>query len=116
MSEHPNDSGLTSGDPLSPGPEAPRHESGLPGFTPLPAEGYGGGYTSAPPPGASGGPPVAVPGTGRHALAGWWSRVGATLIDGVIIGVGALLILALFGSVFSVGFFDSEETGVVALV
>ena len=26
---------------------------------------------------------------GRHVLAGWWSRVGAALIDGVIIGVGA---------------------------
>jgi uncharacterized RDD family membrane protein YckC len=49
-------------------------------------------------------------------LAGWWSRVGAALIDGLIIGVGALLILALFGSVFSVGFFDSEETGIAALV
>ena len=25
-------------------------------------------------------------------LASWWSRVGATLIDGLIIGVGALIL------------------------
>jgi uncharacterized RDD family membrane protein YckC len=102
-----SNSGLTPGDPLSPGPEAPRHESGLPG------------YTSPPPPGALGGPPSAtpvVPVTGRYPLAGWWSRVGATLIDGIIIGVGALLIMALFGSVFSIGFFASDEAGVVAVI
>jgi uncharacterized RDD family membrane protein YckC len=102
-----SDSGLTRGDPLSPGPEAPRHESGLPG------------YSSPPPPGAFGGPataPPPVPVTGRYALAGWWSRVGATIIDGIIVGVGALLILALFGSVFSVGFFASDEAGIVSVI
>jgi uncharacterized RDD family membrane protein YckC len=103
-----SDSGLTPGDPLSPGPEAPRHESGLPG------------YTSPPPPGAFGGaataPPPVIPVTGRHALAGWWSRVGAAIVDGIIIGIGALLIMALFGSVFSIGFFASDEAGVVAVV
>jgi uncharacterized RDD family membrane protein YckC len=103
-----SDPGLTPGDPLAPGPEPPRHESGLPG------------YTSAPPPGAVGGAGTAaqasVPSTGRYALAGWWSRVGATLIDGIIVGIGALLIMALFGSVFSVGFFASDEAGIVSLV
>ena len=102
-----SDSGLTPGDPLSPGPEAPRHPSGLPG------------YTSPPPPGAFGGTPgaaPAVPATGRHALASWWSRVGSTIIDGIIIGAGALLIMALFGSVFSIGFFASDEAGVVAVI
>jgi uncharacterized RDD family membrane protein YckC len=123
MSERPNDPGLTSGDPLAPGPDAPRHESGLPGYEqapPQPAQGETwGGYSSPPPPGAFGAPAhtaPAVPSSGQYALAGWWSRVGAALIDGLIIGVGALVIIALFGSVFSVGFFDSEETGVVALV
>ena len=106
MSERPNDSGFTSGDPLSPGPEAPRHESGLPGFS---SEGYAGGYTSPPPPGAFGGPPPAVPVSGRYALAGWWSRVGATIIDGVIIGVGALLVTLLFGSLFSIGFAGDDD-------
>jgi uncharacterized RDD family membrane protein YckC len=113
MSEPPKDPGLTSGDPLAPGPEGPHHESGLPAYEqPAP------GYTSPPPPGALGGvaqatPPIAA---GRYQLAGWWSRVGAALIDSLIIGVGALIILAIFGSVFSVGFFESDETGVVALV
>jgi len=60
--------------------------------------------------------PAPVPSTGRYALAGWWSRVGATLIDGIIIGIGALLIMALFGSVFSVGFFASDEAGVAAVI
>jgi uncharacterized RDD family membrane protein YckC len=114
MSERPNDSsGLTSGDPLAPAPDPPRHESGLPGYEP------GSGYSSSPPPGAFGTPAQtapAVPSAGRYQLAGWWSRVGAALIDGLIIGIGALVIMAIFGSVFSVGFFDSEETGVIALV
>jgi uncharacterized RDD family membrane protein YckC len=103
-----SDPGLTPGDPLAPGPETPRHASGLPG------------YSSPPPPGAFGtavaGPVPALPVTGRYALAGWWSRVGAALIDGIIIGIGALLIVALFGSVFSVGFFASDEAGVVSLI
>jgi uncharacterized RDD family membrane protein YckC len=124
MSERQNDPGLTPGDPLAAAPEVPRHESGLPGATPsssppaVPGEGFTGGYSSSPPPGAFGSPAAAPApaSTGRYALAGWWSRVGATLIDGVIIGIGALLILALFGSVFSVGFFASEETGIVSLV
>jgi uncharacterized RDD family membrane protein YckC len=105
MTERPNDPGLTPGDPLAPGPESPG------GFT--------GGYSSPPPPGAFGTPAsVAVPahGTGRYALAGWWSRVAAALIDGIIIGIGALLIMALFGSVFSAGFFASDEAGIASVV
>jgi uncharacterized RDD family membrane protein YckC len=102
-----SDPGLTPGDPLGPGPEAPRHGSGLPGYTSAPPPGAVGAGTAVPPP---------VPSSGRYALAGWWSRVGATLIDGIIIGIGALLILALFGSVFSVGFFASDEAGIVSLI
>ena len=86
MSERPGDSGgITSGDPLGGGtPDAPPHESGLPG------------YTSPPPPGAGGpvrpafGQPTAL--GGRYVLAGWWARVGAYLIDGLIVGVGALIL------------------------
>jgi uncharacterized RDD family membrane protein YckC len=102
-----SDSGLTPGDPLAPGPEARRHPSGLTG------------YTSAPPPGAFGTPPGDVPTapvTGAYALAGWWSRVGAAIVDGIIVGIGALAILALFGSVFSIGFFASDEAGIVSLI
>jgi uncharacterized RDD family membrane protein YckC len=122
MSERPQQPGMTPGDPLAPGPEAPRHESGLPGYVPdRPAyspdrPGETPGYTSAPPPGAFGAPPAPAPVAGRYQLAGWWSRVGATLIDGLIITVGALIILALFGSILSIGFFDSDETGIAALI
>jgi uncharacterized RDD family membrane protein YckC len=59
---------------------------------------------------------VPAPVTGRYALAGWWSRVGAAVIDGIIIGIGALIIVALFGSVFSVGFFASDEAGVISVI
>lgn len=107
MSERPNDPGITSGDPLAPGPEAPRHESGLPGFS---------GYSSAPPPGAFGDAPVATapgPSAGRYVLAGWWSRVGAAIIDGIIITVVAVVLLAIFGAGFAA---TDSDTGVGALI
>jgi uncharacterized RDD family membrane protein YckC len=123
MSESPRDPGLTPGDPLAPGPEAPRHESGLPAPPPAhttpPPGGPAPGYTSPPPPGAFGASAYAaapVPAAGRYTLAGWGSRVGAQLIDGVILLVGAFAILLLFGSVFSVGFFADDQTGVVSLL
>ena len=50
-----------------------------------------------------------MPVTGRYALASWWSRAGAALIDGVIIGVGALLVTFLFGSLFSIGFAGDDD-------
>jgi uncharacterized RDD family membrane protein YckC len=111
------DPGLTSGDPLAPQPDGPRHESGLPAYAPD-APQSAPGYDSPPPPGALGGPSYAAApvASGQYQLAGWWSRVGAALIDSLIIGVGALLILVLFGSVFSAGFFESEETGVASLI
>ncbi len=101
MNEPSNDPGLTSGDPLAPAPEEPRHESGLPGFS--------GGYTSAPPPGAFGTPVATAPGpvAGRYVLTGWWSRVGAALIDGLIITAVAAVLLAIFG----VGFASSDSDG-----
>jgi uncharacterized RDD family membrane protein YckC len=111
MSDTPREPGMTPGDPLAPGPEAPIHESGLPAPPP--------GYSSPPPPGAFGPSAYAaapVPAAGRYTLASWWSRVGAALIDGLIVLVGAILILVLFGSVFSVGFFADDETGVAALI
>jgi uncharacterized RDD family membrane protein YckC len=111
------DPGLTPGDPLAPQPDGPRHESGLPAYAPD-APQSAPGYDSPPPPGALGGPSYAAPpvASGQYQLAGWWSRVGAALIDSLIVGVGALLILVLFGSVFSAGFFESEETGVASLI
>jgi uncharacterized RDD family membrane protein YckC len=112
MTERPSDSGgMTSGDPLGGGgaPEAPRHESGLPG------------YSSPPPPGAGGpvahggyGQPSAV--AGRYVLAGWWSRVGAQLIDGVIIGVGALILFLPIGAALGLGFASDSDAGVGAAI
>jgi uncharacterized RDD family membrane protein YckC len=108
MSERPGDSGgMTSGDPLGGGAtDAPPHESGLPG------------YTSPPPPGAGG--PVAPafghqPTTfgGRFVLAGWWSRVGAQLIDGLIVGVGATI---LFLPLVAAGLTVDTDAGWAALV
>ena len=55
-------------------------------------------------------------GPGTYRLAGWWSRVGAALLDGLIIGVGGLLLLALVGAVFSVGFFASDTAGIISVI
>jgi uncharacterized RDD family membrane protein YckC len=106
MSERPGDSGgITPGDPLGGGTtDAPPHDSGLPG------------YTSPPPPGAGGpvspafGRPMAF--GGQYVLAGWWSRVGAHLIDGLIIGVGALI---LFLPLVAAGLTVDTDAGWAAL-
>ena len=107
MSERPGDSGgMTSGDPLGGGTtDAPPHQSGLPG------------YTSPPPPGAGGpvAPAFGEPTTlgGRFVLAGWWSRVGAYLIDGLIVGVGALI---LFLPLVAAGLTVDTDAGWAALI
>jgi len=103
MTERPptDSSGLESGDPLrgTPAPETP-------------------GYATTPPPGAGGPPVTASPGAlaGRHVLAGWWSRVGAQLIDWVIIGVGAVVLLIAITAPFSIGFFAGDDFGIVSLI
>jgi uncharacterized RDD family membrane protein YckC len=51
-----------------------------------------------------------------HVLSGWWRRVGAQLIDGLIIGLGALLLFFGFSAVFSVGFAAGEGAGYASLV
>jgi uncharacterized RDD family membrane protein YckC len=113
------DPGMTPGDPLAPrsgDPMTPptsepaRHESGLPDVE---------GYSSPPPPGAVGGSwaaTPAVPSAGQYVLASWWSRVGSTLIDGLIIFVGWIVIMAVFGAVFSIGFLAGDETGTASLI
>ena len=77
------------------------------------------GYTTMPPPGA-GGTPLAPEATGavadRHVLSGWWPRVGAALIDWVIIGVGAVILLVALTAPFSIGFFANDDVGVVSLI
>jgi uncharacterized RDD family membrane protein YckC len=107
MTERPG--GITPGDPLGgETAERPRHESGLPG------------YTSPPPPGA-GGPVAPAFGQepsvlGRYVLATWLSRVGAALIDGLIIAVVATLPFLVLGAALGVGFAaDSGATVWVAI-
>ena len=113
--------GLSSGDPLGGGgaPEPPRHESGLPGAPPAPERpSTAPGYGSPPPPGAGG--PVAPAFSsnvmGRYALASWLSRVGAQLIDGLIIGVGALILFLPIGAALGVAGASDSNTGLGAAI
>lgn len=90
---------LHPGDPLRGAPETP-------------------GYVTTPPPGA-GGPPVSAPSaalSGAHVLAGWWSRVGAALIDGLIVGIGSLVLLIALTAPFGIGFFADESVGVISIL
>ena len=122
MTESPSGSGgLSSGDPLGGGgaPEPPRHESGLPGAPPAPERPSTiPGYGSPPPPGAGG--PVAPAYRsdimGRYVLATWLSRVGAQLIDGLIIGVGALILFLPIGAALGVGAASDSNTGIGAAI
>jgi uncharacterized RDD family membrane protein YckC len=108
MSDRPpsESSGLESGDPLRGGPP-PTAAPETPG------------YTTTPPPGA-GGPPVATlgatPVAGRHELAGWWSRVGAAVVDGLIVGIGGVVLLIAITAPFGLLFFADEDLGVVSVV
>jgi uncharacterized RDD family membrane protein YckC len=74
------------------------------------------GYTSPPPPGAGGfgpGPePYGFP-PGSLRLSGWWRRVGAAIVDGLLIGVVAALLLTPLG--IGAATVDSD-TGVVAFI
>ncbi len=82
-----------------------------PGGPPAPA-GYGAGPV---PPGAWGAqPPGARP---VYELASWGRRVGAFLIDGLIVGIVATILLVLVVGAFGgVGFLGGDETGYVGLV
>jgi uncharacterized RDD family membrane protein YckC len=112
MSERPpsESSGLQSGDPLHGGSSPPPRPTAAP-ETP--------GYTTTPPPGA-GGPPIESfghsPVGSRMVLAGWWSRVGAQLVDGLIIGIGGLLLLIAITAPFSIGFFADDDVGLVSIL
>jgi uncharacterized RDD family membrane protein YckC len=126
MSERPpsESSGLQSGDPLRDPPETPPPPTGAGGpETPPPrptAAPERPQYTTTPPPGAGGPPPVASfaqsPVAGRYALAGWWSRVGAAVIDGLIVGIGGVLLLIAITAPFGLLFFADEDVGVVSVI
>jgi uncharacterized RDD family membrane protein YckC len=75
------------------------------------------GYTSTPPPGA-GGPVPAYSGgeAGRPVLSGWWRRVAAQLIDGLIVAVGAAILFVAITAPFSLGFFADDTVGLIAVI
>jgi uncharacterized RDD family membrane protein YckC len=74
------------------------------------------GYTTAPPPGAGGPVPVFDTAGGHYVLSGWWRRVGAHLIDAVVIGAIALVLLVAITAPFSIGFFVNDGVGFASIV
>jgi uncharacterized RDD family membrane protein YckC len=88
-----SDPRITSGDPLS-------------------------GYTTTPPPGAGGiaTEPFNAPAAGQWQLSGWWRRVGAHLIDGVVIAVIAGIFFGIFAAFAGAGFLVGDTTGYIAAV
>jgi uncharacterized RDD family membrane protein YckC len=87
------------GGPQAPAPEAPTAGPGYGG--PVPPGGW-----QQPLPGAA-----PIP---RENLAGWWTRLGAYLIDSLIVGIPAAIIL---GGLIGLGFAVGDDTGgVVAVV
>src|SRR3954451_17457321 len=110
MSERPGESGgMNSGAPRAAATtDPPPHESGLPG------------YTSPPPPGA-GGPVSPAFGQapalgGRYVLAGWWSRVAAQIVDGIIISVGAVILFVPVGAAFGLGASANSDAGIATAI
>jgi uncharacterized RDD family membrane protein YckC len=84
------------------GPGAQQYGSG-PGLPPPPPIGEAGGWQG------TGGAP-----TGGGYLAGWWYRVGATIIDSLIVGIPVGIVLAIAGLS---GFFGRDLIqGVVSFV
>jgi uncharacterized RDD family membrane protein YckC len=61
-------------------------------------------------------PSPATPLAGRLVLAGWWRRAAAQLIDGVIVGIGAIILVVAITAPFSVGFFASDGVGVASIL
>ncbi len=121
--------GIPGDGPTQPGPPsfekqpapAPLPGQPLPGSAPLPgAQPLPGSQLPGTPP--PGGPvfqqPVPQPpaGGGTFELSGWWRRVGATIIDSLILSVPFFVIfVALFGLSFS-GDGDANGGGIAALI
>jgi uncharacterized RDD family membrane protein YckC len=57
-----------------------------------------------------------VSATGPYLLAEYWRRALALLLDGLIVGAAAVIVVLAFGAAFSVGFFASEEAGVISVI
>lgn len=91
---------LTPGDPLGGGAEAARAPASPPpsGYAgPRPPGAIGGAERLGPPPPVSSSPAGFATTGSQLELAGWWRRAGAQLIDGLIIGIVALVLIVPFG-------------------
>jgi uncharacterized RDD family membrane protein YckC len=53
---------------------------------------------------------------GRLVLAGWGSRALAQIVDGLIVGAGAAILVVAITAPFSIGFFKSDNVGFVSLI
>ena len=53
---------------------------------------------------------------GRYVLASWLSRVGAQLIDGLIIGIGALILFLPIGAALGVAGASDSDAGIGAAI
>jgi uncharacterized RDD family membrane protein YckC len=73
------------------------------------------GYTSVPPPGAGGPLPWGAPEPGGWVLSGWWRRVGAHVLDGLVICAAALVLLVAITAPLGIGFF-ADDVGFVEVV
>jgi uncharacterized RDD family membrane protein YckC len=60
--------------------------------------------------------PHGHPAGGQWQLAGWWSRAGAQIIDGIVIAVMAFVLLAVVGAIAGGGFLIGETAGFVGLI
>jgi uncharacterized RDD family membrane protein YckC len=74
------------------------------------------GYRTAPPPGAGGPVPEFDTAGGHYVLSGWWRRVGAHLIDAIVVIGIALVLLVAITAPFSIGFFVDDTLGIVSIV
>ncbi|MDA0162053.1 RDD family protein [Solirubrobacter ginsenosidimutans] len=77
------------------------------------------GYTTPPPPGAGGvatADPLSAPASAGWELSGWWRRVGAYLIDAVVIVIIAGVFFGIFAAFAGAGFLVGDTTGFIASV
>lgn len=108
---------MDSGVPGGGGPsfEKPAGQGGTPGGGPSFEKPAGSLHQPAPAPGLPGGP---VPQGGTFELSGWWRRVGATIIDSIILTIPfipiALIVLAIFGVSVGGNGDDASDAGIIA--
>ncbi len=98
--------------PQSPAPEAPQSPAGPQSPGGLQGPGYSG---PVPPGGWQQPPPAGVPAYGGQ-LAGWGRRLGATIIDGLIIVVPALIIMAVLGVGVAGSAEADSDAGIIGFV